>query len=470
MKRVLNYVWMSLVLTIIFGSPLCAAPVLITDVQYWLAPDHIQTIISFDHAVEPSYHHRSNPARFVLEIPKSQDIRGDHSILVNDITLKRIRIQRLKNGTTQIVFDLSKKVDTTVQTLPRFNGQPARVIVNLFDAVSQEQIQQQQVERHEITKPLKQNQHYIIVLDPGHGGRDPGAVGAQGLKEKTVVLDIARQTQKILQKTAPYIKVYLTRDSDYFLKLPKRTEIAQDYNADLFISLHVNANPSRRVRGFSVYTLSEKATDKAAKRLAEQENAADLLFGGVETPTPTEDSLLTYVLADLSTTAALQHSLEFGRIALNTTLNALRGYRINKEGLKRANFVVLRSADMPAVLVEACYITNKREAALLSQKEFRTKLAQSLVKSIIKYFKQQQNSVKPQQVAQLHDQLSSRSLAPVNHNLSQHAPQYTVHVVKSGESLSVIAGKYRVNLVQLRQANKLASADLIYVGQRLWIP
>jgi len=467
MKRIILSVWTSLALIVLFAASSWASPALITDIQYWLAPDHIQTIISFNRTVKPSYHHRSDPARFVLEIPNCQDIRGNQTIAVNDIMLQRIRVQRLHNGTTQIVFDLSDRVDAIVQILPRFNGQPDRVIVNLFDQSSKEQNQQQRAERHQMTKRLKQNQQYIVVLDPGHGGRDPGAIGPHRLKEKDVVLDIARKIQKILQKKAPYIKVYLTRDGDYFLPLRKRTEIAKEYHADLFISLHVNANPSQKVHGFSVYTLSEKATDKAAKRLAEQENAADVLFGGIETPAPTEDSLLTYVLADLSTTAALQHSLEFGRIAVNTTVTDLRKYRIYKEGLKRANFIVLRSADMPAVLVEACYITNKREEALLKQKDFRTKFAQSLVTSMIDYFDQMRSSMKPQ-VVQLREHTSS--LLPANPGISQYEPQYKVHVVKSGESLSVIAGKYHVNLTQLHQVNQLASADLIYVGQRLWIP
>lgn len=467
MKRTLVSGWMCLGLIMtLFVSPVWASPALITDIRYWLAPDHIQTIISFDRAVKPSYHHRPNPARFVLEIPSCKSVNGDYTIPVNDITLKRIRVQRLKNGTTQIVFDLSQKVETTVQTLQSFDGQPDRVIVNLFDPLSEEQYQQQRAERHQMTKRLKQEQYRIVVLDPGHGGRDPGAIGPTGLKEKEVVLDLARKTKQIVEKQAPSIKIYLTRDGDYFLKLRKRTEIAKEYNADLFISLHANANRSQRARGFSVYTLSEKATDEAARELAEKENAADLLFGGVETPTPTDDTLLAYVLADLSTTAALQHSLEFGHIALDNTMSSLWKYKIHKEGFKRANFIVLRSADMPSILVEACYITNKREESLLRRKDFRMKVAQALANSIIEYFEQMHNSMKPQ-IVQLREKVSA---LPASNDPLQQRPKYKVHVVKSGESLSVIAGKYNVNLTLLCQVNRLPSADRIYVGQRLWIP
>jgi N-acetylmuramoyl-L-alanine amidase len=267
--------------------------------------------------------------------------------------------------------------------------------------------------------------------------------------------------QTMIQQKAPHIHVYLTRDDDSFLTLPERTEIAERYHADLFVSLHVNANPSSRVEGFSVYTLSENATDAAAHELAEKENAVDLLFSGVETPVPQNDSMLTFILADLSKTAWLQHSLEFGRLAVDKAIVALKKHRIEREGLKRANFAVLRTAAMPAVLVEACYLSNKKEQALLKQKDFRLKIAQALAESTIQYFTQRQ-PVPKSQLAQIQG-VSSALLTSADRD-------YRVHIVRSGESLSVIAGKYKVKLAQLRQVNKIASADMIYVGQELWIP
>lgn len=464
MKKIFFYGIVGCAYILLSALPIFASQSMMTNLQYWLAPDHIQSILSFDREVQASYHYRSDPERFVLEIADCKASQETQTIFVNDITLQKIRVQPLSSGTLQVVFDLSQNTDATVQTLRGANGQPDRVVVNLFDKASRAQVEQKREERHQITQELKQNQYRILVLDPGHGGRDPGA-NKNGLKEKTIVLDLAKRVQAILQKDAPYIKTYLTRDGDYFLPLSKRTEIAQGYNADLFVSLHVNSNKSTKTRGFSVYTLSEKATDAAAKQLAEQENAADLLFGGLETPTPTdEDSLLTFVLADLSAKASLQHSLEFGSLSLNTTMAALQAYKIHKEGLKRANFAVLRSADMPAVLVEACYLSNKREAKLLKQKDFRDDIAESLASSVIKYF--QQIGTPDRQPMMQVQKVASVQQPPQLPTLTE--PK--VHVVKSGESLSIIAGRYKVNLMQLRQVNKLASADLIYVGQRLWIP
>jgi N-acetylmuramoyl-L-alanine amidase len=445
-----------------------------TNIQYWLASDYIQTVMSFDRAVDVSYHHRSNPARFVIEIPQCEHLWGDQKIPINDRLLQRIRVQRLSDGTMQVVFDLTEKAEADVQSLPQGNGLSDRVFVTLFDpAVEQESQQPQQLiplSTQPDTSPepllsnsapqLAQKRSYVVVLDPGHGGRDPGAT-RNGLKEKEVVLDLAKKMQTIIQQKAPYIHVYLTRDDDSFLTLPERTEIAERYHADLFISLHVNANPSSRVEGFSVYTLSENATDAAAHELAEKENAVDLLFSGVETPVPQNDSMLTFILADLSKTAWLQHSLEFGRLAVDKTIVALKKHRIEREGLKRANFAVLRTAAMPAVLVEACYLSNKKEQAFLKQKDFRLKIAQALAESTVQYFAQRQ-PVPKSQLAQTQGVSSSL--------LSSTDRDYRVHIVRSGESLSVIAGKYKVKLAQLRQVNKIASADMIYVGQELWIP
>lgn len=302
-----------------------AAPAMITDIQYWLAPDHIQTIIFFDRPVQPTSHTRQNPERFVLEIADCQDLFGDRAIDVNDVALRRIRVQRLQNGTMQIVFDLTRKIEATVQALPSFQEQPDRVIVNLFDEVAQEQVEQERVERQQETQALKNQQYHIVVLDPGHGGHDPGASSSNGLKEKDVVLDLAKKIQARLEKIAPNIKVYLTRDSDYFLPLPKRTDIAKEYQADLFISLHVNSNESKKAQGFSVYTLSEKASDEAARLLAEQENASDLLLSGKETPIPSNsEEMLTFVLADFMTSADLERSLRFSEISTNLVVASLQ--------------------------------------------------------------------------------------------------------------------------------------------------
>ncbi len=479
MENTRNHILLlGLLLLLTVGSPVFAGTGLMTDIQYWLAPDHIQTVIFFDTPVNPNYHHRSNPARFVVEIPACEYLWGDQKIPVNDPMLQRIRTQRLGNGTLQIVFDLTEKMEAAVQTFPQSNGQPHRVVVTLYDPRAQQsapppapRVQEAVTTAQQAMTALPsvpsnigipEQLSYVVVLDPGHGGRDPGASSRNGLKEKDIVLDLAQKMRAIIQQKAPNIQVYLTRDSDTLPSLRKRTEIAEQYQADLFISLHVNANPSKKVQGFSVYTLSENATDAAAHELAEKENAVDLMFG-VETPLPQDDSMLTFILADLSKTSWLQHSLEFGNLTVDTTIVALKSHKVAREGLKRANFAVLRTAAMPAVLVEACYISNDKEEKLLQRQDFRLSLARALAASTLAYFAQRPSSGRTQ-VAQLQQvaTASSATTGPIT--------QRRVHVVRSGESLSVIAGQYKVELAQLRRANKITSADLIYAGQQLWIP
>ena len=173
--------------------------------------------------------------------------------------------------------------------------------------------------------------------------------------------------------------------------------------------------------------------------------------------------MLTFILADLSQTAWLQHSLEFGKLTVDTAIAALKKHNVRREGVKRANFAVLRTAAMPAVLVEACYISNAKEEKLLKRQDFRLTLAQSLAASTVAYFDHRPSSGRTQ-VAQLQQVASTPS------KTSDPTAQQRMHVVRSGESLSVIAGKYKVELARLRQVNKIARADLIYVGQQLWIP
>jgi N-acetylmuramoyl-L-alanine amidase len=468
MKQPITLSGVMLVLLALSVAPISAAPVMISDIQYWLAPDHIQTIISLNSPVQPRSQQRANPTRFVLEFPNAESLRGAESIPVNDVTLRQIRVHRLNNGTTQIVFDLKVPVEADVQVLPQADGQPDRIVVNLFDQARKTQSQQPPAEKTQVAARLKARENYIVVLDPGHGGQDPGAVGPNGLEEKAVVLDLARQMQRLIQENAPDIKVFLTRDKDSFLPLPKRTALAEERHADLFISLHINASPSSKVQGFSVYTLSENASDEAARELADKENAADVLFGGIATPIPDNDPLLTLVLADLTKTSWLQHSLNFGQMVVNMTVANLRKEKIAKEGLKRANFVVLRTADMPAVLVEACYLSNAKEEELLAGETFRAKIAQSLAKSTIDYFAQMRNSKKAQ-VAQLREEPAAQPVVYMAET-AQASPPQKAHVVKAGETLSTIAESYNIDLAQFCQANNLDGTDVIYVGQRLWLP
>lgn len=219
----------------------------------------------------------------------------------------------------------------------------------------------------------------IVVLDPGHGGVDPGAIGVSGVFEKTVTLSAARELRKILEKTNRY-KVILTRNSDKFLRLRDRVAVARDVGAELFVSLHADAIRRRGVRGASVYTLSEKASDAEAAELAAKENKADLL-GGVQLEGESEE--VTSILIDLVQRETKNLSAAFANIVLPEFRKRVRTLR---NGHRFAGFAVLKAPDVPSVLVEMGYLSNRQDERMLSTAQGRRPVLEALGKAIDRYF------------------------------------------------------------------------------------
>jgi N-acetylmuramoyl-L-alanine amidase len=280
----------------------------------------------------------------------------------------------------------------------------------------------------------------VVAIDAGHGGRDPGAVGPGGTHEKDVVLAIAQRLERLVRQE-PGMTPVMVRTGDYFLPLRERIRRARDQRADLFLSIHADAAPDRRVQGSSVYILSQGgASSEAARWLAERENAADLV-GGVKLDD--KDDVLASVLLDLSQTGTIEASA--------TLADALIGdlHRVGKvrsRRVERAGFAVLTSPDIPSVLVEAAYISNPDEERKLRTTAFQQSLAEALMTGLRSYFDNH---------------------APPGTHLAE--ARRGRHVIRSGETLSGIASRYRVSVSELRQRNNLSS-DRIRVGQELVIP
>lgn len=220
----------------------------------------------------------------------------------------------------------------------------------------------------------------VIALDPGHGGEDPGAIGPSGLREKDVVLAIARQLRERLDAMPP-LRAYLTRDSDHFVPLHERVRKARRVQADLFVSIHADAFFTPQARGASVFALSESgASSSAARWMARRENEADRI-GGVNLET--KDPQLTRALLDMSTTAQIRDSLKLGS-------EVLRGIgkvgRLHKPQVEQAGFAVLKAPDIPSILVETAFISNPQEEALLADPEHQRKLVEALATGIQRYF------------------------------------------------------------------------------------
>ena len=219
-----------------------------------------------------------------------------------------------------------------------------------------------------------------VVLDPGHGGEDPGASGKNGSREKDIVLAIAKRLKDKIEEF-PNMRVMLTRDGDYFVPLGTRVDKARKVQADLFVSIHADAFVQPTARGSSVFVLSEKgASSSAARWLADKENLADTI-GGVNVKT--QDRQLASVLLDLSTTAQINDSLRLGK----SVLGEIGGInRLHKGSVEQAGFAVLKAPDIPSILIETAFISNPEEEAKLLDDGYQNQLADAIVKGIRRYF------------------------------------------------------------------------------------
>ena len=278
----------------------------------------------------------------------------------------------------------------------------------------------------------------VVAIDAGHGGEDPGAISKSGLREKDVVFAIARALKRRMDRT-PGMKAVLIRNGDYYVGLRRRMEIARRHGADLFLSIHADSFRDPRVSGSSVYILSRRgASSEAARWLAEQENSADFV-GGVSLDD--KDDLLASVLVDLQQTATLSASSEVGGIVLRA-LGAVG--RRHKRRVEQAGFLVLKSPDIPSILIETGFLTNPSDAKRLSNAAHQDKIARAILDGTVRYF-------------------------------DRNPPRGTVfatsrrHTIERGETLSEIADKYRVSVERLRAANRI-SGSTIRAGEVIRIP
>ncbi len=282
-----------------------------------------------------------------------------------------------------------------------------------------------------------QGRDLIIAIDAGHGGKDTGALGSAGTREKDVVLAIARKLAVQVNKE-PGMRAVLVRDGDHFIRLRDRMKKAREQRADLFVSIHADAFRDRSARGSSVFVVSERgATSEMARILADQENAADLV-GGVSLND--KDDLLKSVLLDLSQSASIEASMS---VADNVLGELKRLGNVHKSRVQQAGFMVLKSPDVPSILVETAFISNPREERQLRDSRYQQKLALAIMSGVRAYF---------------------RTNPPPGTLVAARE-----HVIKRGDTLSELAQRYAVSMSRLRVANGL-SDDTLRVGSVLRIP
>ena len=347
----------------------------VLEIRQWAAPDHSRVVVDLEGA--PSYEilPSNDPLIFGILLRRASLAKGRQEIPVNDQIIRKMVAEPAGKEGVQIFLSLIKPGRSNVFTLKPYQDKPDRLVIDVY----RPDLEEKEKAERKGSQELKAKKTRIVVIDPGHGGEDPGALGPNGTREKDVVLAVARRLQKALDETGEF-KAFLTRRGDYFVALYDRVRIAMEYGADLFISLHANGNISRSVRGTSVYCLSPKgASDKAAQLLAQKENASDIV-GGTASGAVRKD--LDSILFDLELTHTINESLQLGGIMLGE----LRRINIVQTPHPlQGGFAVLRAPSIPSILVELAYVTHPVEEKNLKRDKFQGEAAQAIVSGVKKF-------------------------------------------------------------------------------------
>ena len=352
-----------------------AQAAIVENVRTYRAPDHTRLVFDLSEPVRHQVFSLENPDRIVIDLSDSE-LRGDlESLDLSDTPVISIRSARRNNTDVRVVLDLRARVQPRSFVLSDNQQYGDRLVVDLYDPKPKVSASDSSL--------VNGKRDIVVAISAGHGGEDPGAIGVNHLQEQKVVLAIAREIQSVLEQTPGYRPVMI-RDGDYYVNLRKRTSIAHDNSADLFIAIHADAFSSSRAEGATVYALSQRgATSEQARRLAEKENGADLIGGVGSVSLNDKDEVLASVLLDLSMTASIASSLEVGDRIISSLDNVTNMRRSNVE---QAAFVVLKSADIPSLLIEAGYVTNPSDARNLNSPAHQKKFAQAVVNGITTYF------------------------------------------------------------------------------------
>ena len=481
---------LALMLILFFSSTsLIAATLDIRNIR--VAKNGAVTRIVFDTNYIPKYKifTLNNPSRVVIDFANGKLATEVNQSIFKASFIQQLRHARRKNEKLRVVLDLNQQIVPKSFVLPPHEGADHRLVIDLKGAsvktsvakssskikVTNKSIKKKVVAatskknitttpkrttakkdiiakvttpaankksttKPKQTKPIAKLREIVVAVDPGHGGKDPGATGYAGTREKTVVLQISKRLVRLIN-SEPGMRAILTRDSDKFLTLRGRIKKAREKKADVFLSIHADAIDDRRVRGSSVYVLSKNgASSEAAKILAQRENQSDKI-GGVSLEG--KDRVLQKVIVDLSQSATIDASMDLAHYVIKEL--SLLGK--TRKRIEHAGFAVLKSPDIPSILIETAFISNATEEKRLRSPEHQQKLATSIFRGVKKYFDRH---------------------APDDSILANRIPKEK-HIIRSGETLSGIAQRYRVSVDSLRSINALRT-DRIRVGQKLIIP
>jgi N-acetylmuramoyl-L-alanine amidase len=417
------------------------AAINIEGVRVWPAPDHTRIVFDVSARVEHKIFTLKNPSRLVIDIADVAAKPGFDTIKLPSEIVKKVRYATRNNSDLRVVLDLAQQIKPRSFVLPANQQYGNRLVIDLYP------VGQQQVKSIKTDKS-SERRDVVIMIDAGHGGEDPGALGPYGIREKAVVLAIAKEVQALFVAQQGF-KPKMVRTGDYYVGLRARTERARKMKADMLVSIHADAFKNPAARGASVYALSQRgASSEAAKWLAESENNADLAGGIGGVSLGDKDSVLAGVLLDLSQTASMRASVIIGEKVLGELGKVAR---LHKKRVEKAGFVVLKSPDVPSILVETGFISNPGEAKKLNDKRHQKRIARAIFNGVQQYF-----SDTPPPGNYLAWEKDNRGL-------------FEEYRIARGDTLSGIAVRSNTSLQKIKKINRMTS-DKIKVGQVIRVP
>ena len=410
---------------------------MVENIRIWAENDRTRVVLDLSSASDHSIFTLRSPDRLVVDLEDGRLADALGRMPAGAGSVRAIRSGIRADGDLRVVLDLNEAVRSRSFTVAPNNRYGHRLVIDLHREGGVRAVKR-------ASEGYQPGRDIVIAIDPGHGGHDPGAVGKGRTREKDVVLAISRTLADRIN-AEDGMRAILVRSTDRYVDLRERMEIARRSRADLFISVHADAVGDRRPEGTTVYALSTKgASDEAARQLAERENAA---VGGVALND--KDDVLASVLIDLSQNAALSASLEVGDDVIR---ELARIGKVHRRTVQQAGFLVLKSPDLPSILVETGFISNPNEERRLRDRNYQTRVAEAMLSGVRNYF--YENPPPDTKIAMLVRQ------KPVRH---------VRHVVTRGDTLSEVAQRYNVSTSVIRQANRIAG-DNIRIGQTLSIP
>ncbi|MFT6494214.1 MAG: N-acetylmuramoyl-L-alanine amidase [Zhongshania aliphaticivorans] len=419
----------------------------VRDVRFWRAPDHSRVVFDLSGPVTHELITLSNPHRLVIDIQNAKLAADTQKLQFANSPVTGLRHADKPGGALRIVFDLSADVQVRSFLLAASGDLHDRLVVDFLD--KGESVEAQVIKSVETSS----QRDVVIAIDAGHGGEDPGAIGPGRVKEKDVVFQIASRLKERFERKKGY-RVVMIRNGDYYVGLAKRRDLARKAQADFFVSIHADAFTNPQANGSSVYALSKRgATSASARILAQRENDADLV-GGVSLSD--KDQVLAGVLTDLSMTASLDASLSVGAQLLGEMSKISR---LHSKRVEQAGFAVLKSPDIPSLLVETGFISNPGEASKLKSSSYQSSMALAIFEGIDRYFRE---SPPPD----TYFAALKRGDTPGGRPATAGVREYTI---ARGDTLSGIALRYNVPLSDLQRHNQLSGSS-IRVGQKIQIP